>query len=772
MFKQLMNTVPKETRGSIMDDQKCVDMAVKNLNKALATRIKPETPKWRIKGMKSSLFHHQILGLDFMIAKERGEYAPFGGINADVMGFGKTVQILATMTANLPDASARDNNIGTTLLVVPSSLTQQWQDEIEKHVESGVFANVHHYKRSRGVPLIYLQQQDILITSYAEVRTSLPFPNKQQKEELTELDGSSLRDWLSEHRHENGDLHQMKFHRIVLDESQAIKNHHTRTSIACSELDGKLRWAISGTPIENRLEELFPYMRFLKIPYYSHSFAEFQRACCDPDSDLSARRVLALLRASMIRRTLKDRLFGRPIVELPPAASYIVRVEFSPRERLLYDAIETCYRFTFNKFIKKGTAKRHYHLWIVMLTCHLEADKTDTIIAENAIQEMFSEEELTKLKDKIGQQADNFPFYNHMNRSMAVKALTGTPVGHPGLGVAGGSQSSNEMIPTGRGSFGSTMDFNKYLDLLGKRQERNLSTCNDCYGFPEDPVKTECGHVFCRQCLQKNANMAATETNSEFKSCPRCGELFNRAEPYVDPLSQQLDGDELEESSELPWIKVAGPLPASTKTMALKRILLEWRNSAPNDKIVIFTQFRLTIKILKKVCEEEGLEYVTYTGDMSAQSRIHAVKKLEDESSISIMLAGLRCGGVGLNLNVANRVMSVDFWWNNSVEQQAFGRVFRLGQTKPSTFVRLAVKATVDDRMLAMQDRKARIISEAMGDNDIGKPRKGLSFEDLGHVKKDAAGNLTIEPDNNVANQRTTGSQPGGFTYLQNPDMP
>ncbi|KAI9748708.1 MAG: hypothetical protein M4579_007142 [Chaenotheca gracillima] len=682
MFKQLMNSVPKGVRSTVKDDEKLVDMAVKRLNKALATRIKTEVPKWRLKGMKSSLFHHQILGLDFMIAKEHGECAPHGGINADVMGFGKTIQVLATMASNPPDVSARSDNIKTTLLVVPSALTQQWQDEIEKHVESGVFKNVHYYKRSRGVPLVYIQQQDILITSYAEVRTSLPFPNAKQREEFTELDGPTLRVWLSQHSHEMGDLHRMTFHRIdikslVLDESQAIKNHHTRTSIACSELEGKLRWAISGTPIENRLEELFAYMRFLKIPYYSHSFAEFQRTCCDPDSDDSSKRLSALLSGSMIRRTLKHKLFDRPIVELPPAAAYIVRVEFSPRERLLYDAIEDEYRITFNKHFRKGTAKQYYRLWLVMLL-RLRQCCAHPFLLQNAFPDIFSDEQLTELKVKLGGEADEFPFYDQVNRSMEVKAPFGTPIGHPGAGIPSTAQSNDyPTIFTGYGPFGRTMDFNKYLNLLENRKEKNLTICNECWGYPEDPVQTDCGHVFCRQCLQASANMAATETDSELKTCPKCGEQFSRVESYVDPLSQQLESDGIEESSESPWIKVAGPIPASAKTMAVKRLLLEWHNTAPNDKIVIFTQFRVTIKILRKICDEEGLGYVTYTGDMKDQARKHALKMLEKESGISIMLANLKCGGVGLNLNVANRVISVDFWWNHSVEQQAFGRVFR-----------------------------------------------------------------------------------------------
>ena len=101
-------------------------------------------------------------------------------------------------------------------------------------------------------------------------------------------------------------------------------------------------------------------------------------------------------------------------------------------------------------------------------------------------------------------------------------------------------------------------------------------------------------------------------------------------------------------------------------------------------------------RIIAKMCEGEGWPYVLvssfapyhadiinltflkFTGDMSQQARYKAVQNFGAQGSeLKIMIAGLKCGGQGLNLTMANRVISIDLWWNHSVELQAFGRVFR-----------------------------------------------------------------------------------------------
>jgi len=72
---------------------------------------------------------------------------------------------------------------------------------------------------------------------------------------------------------------------------------------------------------------------------------------------------------------------------------------------------------------------------------------------------------------------------------------------------------------------------------------------------------------------------------------------------------------------------------------------------------------------------------------------------------------------VGLNLTMASRVIMLDPWWNDATEQQAFCRVFRIGQKEETYMSRLCVKNTVDERLIEMQKRKQEEIAEVMDDN-------------------------------------------------------
>ena len=141
-------------------------------------------------------------------------------------------------------------------------------------------------------------------------------------------------------------------------------------------------------------------------------------------------------------------------------------------------------------------------------------------------------------------------------------------------------------------------------------------------------------------------------------------------------------------------------LVPSAKSIAIKSLLCHWFHTDPNDKVIIFVQWKLMARILGRMLNAENHGFVYYTGDMNKQARVEAVKVFHDNPRVKILIAGLKCGGQGLNLTCANRVISVDLWWNHSVEQQAFGRVFRIGQLKNTYLHRMVVNHTVDSRLL------------------------------------------------------------------------
>jgi SNF2 family DNA or RNA helicase len=104
----------------------------------------------------------------------------------------------------------------------------------------------------------------------------------------------------------------------------------------------------------------------------------------------------------------------------------------------------------------------------------------------------------------------------------------------------------------------------------------------------------------------------------------------------------------------------------------------------PDAKVIVFTQWLPMARILGRMCQQESREaekkgkpkwdYLTYNGEMSHDARARALDEFATDSEKRILVASLKCGGIGLNMTMASRVILLDPWWNRAIEQQAFGR--------------------------------------------------------------------------------------------------
>lgn len=181
-----------------------------------------------------------------MVERELSREAPFGGLCADAMGLGKTVELLAVMCGHLPTGTERK----ATLIVLPTSLISQWMFEIRKHVDEHLMPRVLVYKSTWLIPEITLADQDIVLTSYHELMASYPRLSKAQEVTMTKDQREA---WIS--TAPKGAIHTVKWYRLVLDEAHLIKNYKSHTSLAASAVNARYRWALTGTPIQNKLEE-------------------------------------------------------------------------------------------------------------------------------------------------------------------------------------------------------------------------------------------------------------------------------------------------------------------------------------------------------------------------------------------------------------------------------------------------------------------------------------------------------------------------------------
>lgn len=218
-----------------------------------------ETPQ----SLQVTLMKHQKIGLKWMKAKEESPHK--GGILADDMGLGKTIQAIALMASR----PFTDPDRRPTLILAPKALLEQWKAEIMRHVKPGkdqLSVFIFH-SLSRHVPWRDLKNHDVVITTFGTLVANFKMILQAEKASEEGKDPSIVRQ-LREQSSLFGP--SSKWHRVIVDEAQNIKNPRSKSSKACCRLDATYRWCLTGTPMMNRLEDLQALIKFLKIRPYNN----------------------------------------------------------------------------------------------------------------------------------------------------------------------------------------------------------------------------------------------------------------------------------------------------------------------------------------------------------------------------------------------------------------------------------------------------------------------------------------------------------------------
>ena len=135
---------------------------------------------------------------------------------------------------------------------------------------------------------------------------------------------------------------------------------------------------------------------------------------------------------------------------------------------------------------------------------------------------------------------------------------------------------------------------------------------------------------------------------------------------------------------------------------------------AEGRRILVFSQFTRMLGLLEPELQALGLPWLSLTGDTPTAERGARVARFQ-AGEVPIFLISLKAGGVGLNLTAADTVVHLDPWWNPAVEQQASARAHRIGQTRPVMVYRLVVAGSIEERLLALQSRKAALADAVLG---------------------------------------------------------
>ena len=144
----------------------------------------------------------------------------------------------------------------------------------------------------------------------------------------------------------------------------------------------------------------------------------------------------------------------------------------------------------------------------------------------------------------------------------------------------------------------------------------------------------------------------------------------------------------------------------------LPRMLSEGR------RVLLFSQFTSMLTLIEEALAERSIEWATLTGQLRARD---AIINRFTSGKINFFLISLKAGGVGLNLTQADTVIHFDPWWNPAAELQATDRAHRIGQTQRVMVYKLVTQGTIEERILALQERKAALAESLCGGDDARK---------------------------------------------------
>jgi SNF2 family DNA or RNA helicase len=144
-------------------------------------------------------------------------------------------------------------------------------------------------------------------------------------------------------------------------------------------------------------------------------------------------------------------------------------------------------------------------------------------------------------------------------------------------------------------------------------------------------------------------------------------------------------------------------------------------------RVLVFSQFVTMLQILRRNLEQRKLAYCYLDG--ATKERMEVVHKFNTDRAVPVFLISLKAGGTGLNLTGADMVIHYDPWWNPAVEDQATDRAYRIGQKRTVYSIKLIAKGTVEEKVLALQQKKKHIINATLQTDE--KMMQALTWDDI-----------------------------------------
>lgn len=666
------------------------------------TEDKENSSLWRLKykpnGQK--LYSEIVSGIEQ--TEEPAEV--FGGLLADMMGLGKTIEMLSLMATTKRDAEkfAEENLVPTTeadsqyrchskatLLIAPLSTIQNWESQVREHVKPGALSTYVYHGSNRSSNAYELANNyDLIVTTYGTALSDSSKPNS------TGL---------------GGPLFQIKWFRIVLDEAHTIRESKTNQSQAIYRLWATRRWAVTGTPIQNRIDDLGSLLFFLRLTPYDkpHGFTQYVK------NPLKSRKpsVLTSLRVlvdSICLRRLKDS------VHLTKRTDQVVKLDFTPEEAKLHDFFRKESRAEVAKMKEKetGNAKNLTVLQGILTLRMISAHGRD----------LLNERDRQRLKG--------------MSQTEAIDLDDDKP----------------------RPMF---TEHSAY-ETVALMQEAGMDICRQCNKrladeSPREEAGGPRGYVFscydlvCKDCFQgMQPKFAEAAEDQEKIPCPTCQLPIQTTyipitvsglEEFL--LAQESTASPSTSRSKRHSSKSTSYSGPSTKTRALLNDISDmYIESIPlieNDeaplKCVIFSEFTSHLDLISRALSDLTYSHTRIDGTMSLSARRSVLNSFSTDRSITILLASIKAAGQGLNLTAASRAFIMEPLWNPAAEQQAVDRIHRLGQTREVFVTRYVINDSVEESIVKLQKKKQMLADVSLNRKMKGRGKEAR--EEMGRLLED-----------------------------------
>ncbi|KAF7306764.1 SNF2 family DNA-dependent ATPase [Mycena indigotica] len=533
-------------------------------------------------------------------------------------------------------------------------------------------------------------------------------------------------------------LQSIHWFRVVLDEAHCIKETTTVGSRACCDLVADRRLCLTGTPVQNKLDDVFALIKFLRLSPFDDKnvWTEFIGSPVKFGQPLGVARLQTIMKCITLRRTKESKKHdGSRILDLPPRRDELRYLKFDEQEQEIYNQFYNESKAEFEDLADKNEVMKNYVgilqkiLRLRQICDHWElVDGKTPSLQQQSYEQIISD--ISKEGINVSRAAAIFAILRESATTQCVEC--GVELSTMDLSQADNMDVDGPPAPKRARKA-------KTASSRGPTRASSPSTPR--------PVLTRCQHLFCvecyRNCICPGWPNVASDTRRSCSACQTGLTPLDAVEIKPDatadipiPIAKKKPskkerrqkGGSLENFHPSTKVKAllgdlvqfsrANPYSANYEPDSVEVQVVDNNGNSLDDgvvKTVVFSQWTSMLDKIEDALEAAAIHYERLDGTMKREERTRSMDALKHDPRCEVLLVSLKAGGVGLNLTAAQRVYLMDPYWNPAVENQAVDRIHRLGQTRPVTTIKLIIENTIEARLLEVQRKKTELANMTLG---------------------------------------------------------